>query len=206
MSTIYCFQGTLCRLGALRVTTGHTYYYRKLDEFGKEFAASVEKKVKDETDRLKKKHEVSSMQTVVAESDQQPPAEHQAVVILPADKGRKLVFDNFDFKQQVHAMTEEHQNVDVHWVTHMAVENRVSGNHLSDKKPDVDGLLQMENGQCLPSRRDHHLQRENYITLTERAITEIPCLAFLKPVVCKHIPHQYSKEMREKSEMVLYLE
>ena len=33
---------------------------------------------------------------------------------------------------------------------------------------------------------------------------EIPCLAFLKPVVCKHIPQQYSKEMAEKSEMVLY--
>ncbi|KAJ7380525.1 hypothetical protein OS493_008990 [Desmophyllum pertusum] len=193
--------GTLCRLGALRVTTGHTYYYRKLDEFGKEFAASVEKKVKDETDRLKKKHEVSSMQPVVAESDQQPPAEHQAVVILPADKGRKLVFDNFDFKTTSSCNDGRAPKCRCALGTHMAVENRVSGNHLSDKKPDVDGLLQMENGQCLPSRRDHHLQRENYITLTERAITEIPCLAFLKPVVCKHIPHQYSKEMREKSEM-----
>ena len=102
-------------------------------------------------------------------------------------------------------MTEEHQNVDVHWCTHMAVENRVSGNHLSDTKPDADGLLQMENGLCLPTRHDHHLQRQNYITLTTRAIVEIPCLAFLKPVVCQHIQHQYSKETREKSQMVLYI-
>ena len=53
------FQGSLTRLGALRVTTGHTYYYRKLDEFGKELAVSVEKKVKEETNRLKNKHELS---------------------------------------------------------------------------------------------------------------------------------------------------
>lgn len=101
-------------------------------------------------------------------------------------------------------MTEQHQNIDVHWVTHLSVENRVSGNHLSSAKPAADAVMQVENGVCLPTRHEHHLQRENYITLTERAIVEIPCLACLKPVVCKHIPHQYSKEMAEKSEMVLH--
>ena len=116
----------------------------------------------------------------------------QQSTVITADKGRKLVFDNFDFKQQVHSMTEQHQNIDVHWVTHLSVENR------------ADAVMQMENGVCLPTRHEHHLQRENYITLTERAIVEIPCLACLKPVVCKHIPHQYSKEMAEKSEMVLH--
>lgn len=200
------FQGFLTRLGALRVTTGHTYYYRKLDEFGKEFAVSVEKKVKGETNRLKNKHELSSVQLATRGSEQpQQSTEVVPSVVSPLDKGRKLVFDNFDFRQQVHTMTEEHQNVDVHWCTHMAVENRVSGNHLSDTKPDADYLLQMENGLCLPSPYDHHLQRQNYITLTTRAIVEIPSLAFLKPVVCQHIQHQYSKETREKSEMVWYL-
>lgn len=151
-----------------------------------------------------KQHEVPTVQPSVAENSQHPVVEQQQPILLPADKGRKLVFDNFDFKQHVHSMTEEHQNVDVHWVTHLSVENRVSGNHLSSEKPDIGDLLRMENGLCLPSGHKHHLQRENYITLTERAIVEIPSLAFLKPVVCKHIPHLYSKEMREKSEMVLY--
>lgn len=199
------FQGFLTRLGALRVTTGHTYYYRKLDEFGKEFAFPVEK-VNEETNRLKNKHELSSVQLATRGSEQpQQSTEVVPSVVSPLDKGRKLVFDNFDFRQQVHTMTEEHQNVDVHWCTHMAVENRVSGNHLSDTKPDADYLLQMENGLCLPSPYDHHLQRQNYITLTTTAIVEIPSLAFLKPVVCQHIQHQYSKETREKSEMVCYL-
>ena len=49
-------------------------------------------------------------------------------------------------------MTEQHQNIDVHWVTHLSVENRISGNHLSSAKPDADAVMQMENGVCLPTR------------------------------------------------------
>ena len=126
----------------------------------------------------------------------------QQSTILTADKGRKLVCDIFDFKQQVHSMTEQHQNIDVHWVTHFSVENRVSRNHWLSAKPSADAAMQMDNGVCLPTCHEHHIS--TYITLTERAIVEIPCLAFLKLVVCKHIPHQYSKEMAEKSEMALH--
>ena len=185
------------------MTTGHSYYYKKLDEFGKDHAASVQKKVKDESTRLQKKHRAPT-EAASSTSSHLPgnPTQTEQSVLISPDKGRKLVFDNFDFKQQVHSMTEEHQNVDVHWVSHLSIENRVSGSHLSSEKPAADAVMQMENGLCLPSRHEHHLQRENYITLTERAIVEIPCLAFLKPVVCRHIPHQYRKELAEKSEMV----
>ena len=44
----------------------------------------------------------------------------------------KLVFDNIDYRHEVHHMTEEHQNVDKHCVTVMVTENCVSGKHLSD--------------------------------------------------------------------------
>ena len=223
-------QGTLCRLSALRLTVSHPYYYKRMDEYGKDFAASVLGKVRNETQRLKKQHKLSTATpSTESPSSQHPPplpARTPSVVLAPAtpatespssqhpppppapsvmlapDKGRKLVFDNFDFKQRVHNMTESHQNVDIHWVTHMAVENRVSGNHLPRVKPSTDDLLQLENGLCLPSRHEHHLQRENYLTLAERAIAELPCFEFLKSVVCKHIPHQYSKQMSEKSEIV----
>ena len=129
----------------------------------------------NETARLQKNHQAPAEAPSENEGPSEPP------IMLTADKGRKLVFDNFYFKQRVHCMTEEHQNVDVYWVSHLSVENRVSGNHLSSEKPAADAVMQMENGLCLP---------------------EIPCLSFLKPVVCKHIPHQYSKEMAEKSKMV----
>ena len=179
-------------------------YYKKLDEFGKEYATSVEKKVKDETARLQKQHQAP---TEAPSSTSSTPlvteGQCRQSTVITADKGRMLVFDNFDFKQQVHSMNEQHQNIDVHWVTHLSVENHVSC-HLSSAKSAADAVMQMENGVCLPTHHEHHLQRKNYITLTERAIVEIPCLAFLKPVVCKHIPHQYSKEMAEKSEMVFH--
>ena len=84
------------------------------------------------------------------------PSASLSVVVTP-DKGRKIVLDNFAFKQHVHSMTEHHQNIDIHWVTRMAVENRVSGNHLSSVKPSPENLLQMENGLCLSSRHEHHL-------------------------------------------------
>lgn len=157
----------------------HHYYYKKTDEYGKDFAINVVQRVKNESERLKHQHGASSTQGPT-------PSASSSVVVTP-DKGRKIVFDNFDCKQHVHSMTEHHQNIDIHWVTHMAVENRVSGNHLSSVKPSPENLLQIENGLCLPSRHEHHLQRENYISLTERALVELPCLELLKSVACKHL-------------------
>ena len=194
MFFFFGLQGTLSRLSSLRLAMSHHYYYKKMDEYGKDFAINVVQRVKNESERLKHQHGASSTQGPT-------PSASSSVVITP-DKGRKIVFDNFDCKQHVHSMTEHHQNIDIHWVTHMAVENRVSGNHLSSVKPSPENLLQIENGLCLPSRHEHHLQRENCISLTERALVELPCLEFLKSVACKHIPHQFSQQMREKSEIV----
>jgi len=169
------------------------YYYKKIDEFGENFDSFIREAVKKEGAFMQK------TQQSTAPTNQ--PDQQVASVVLQADNGRKLVFDNFDFRQEVHHMTQDHQNVDVHWVTHMAVENRVSGNHLPSERPACP-IQTLENGQCLPGRLEHHLQRENYIILTERALVEIPCLSFLKGVVVQHIPHQYSKEMRQTSSIV----
>lgn len=107
-----------------------------------------------------------------------------------------------DYKQEVHHMTEDHQNVDKHCVTVMSTENRILGNHLSDKLPD-NGILEMENGKCLPNSIDNVAQRENYISLVEEIITtNIPCLNFLSDVATKYIPHQYKKETSNKTETV----
>ena len=109
------------------------------------------------------------------------------------DIGRKITFDNLDYHQEVHHMTEDHQNIDRHYVTVMSTNNRVHGHHLSDK-PSETGVFQMENGKCLPSVLDNVRQRENYITLVERVIANnIPCLHFLSDVVTTQIPHQEMK-------------
>lgn len=143
--------------------------------------------------------ESGSVHNLATDTNQQTPSNN---TVLQQDTGRKFTFDNLDYRQNVHYMTEEHQNIDNHCVTYMATENRVSGNHLSNQAPE-HGILQMENGLCLPSPYENAKQRENYITLAERVIsTNVPCMEFLAGACTPHIPHGYSKEMNEKTKTV----
>ena len=117
--------------------------------------------------------------------------------------GWKIAFDNLDVFQKVREMTEDNQNKDHHWVNHVKVTNRVSGNHLPDEKPILDSVMDLDNYKIIPTVPEHISQSANYIILIERIITEeIPCLAFCKDVVTTHIPHRYSKEMSAKTEKV----
>lgn len=119
-----------------------------------------------------------------------------------ADVGRKITIDNFDYYQEVHYMTEEHQNIDKHYLSMMATENRVAGHNLSNDPP-LNGIHEMDNGKCVPSQADHRQQRSNYLILVERLLVKnIPYLEFLADVVTQHIPHKYSKEMSQKSDTV----
>ena len=65
--------------------------------------------------------------------------------MVQPDVGRKIVFDNFDFKQNVHHITKMHRNIDNHWVSHTPTENRVSGNHLSFVRPKESAILDLVN-------------------------------------------------------------
>lgn len=100
-------------------------------------------------------------------------------------------------------MTEDHQNIDNHWVSHMSVENRVSGNHLSMDKPVEKSLLKIENAKFVPNKIEHVLQRDNYSALVSRILVDnIPCLHFLEEYASRHIKHEYTSEMMEKTENV----
>lgn len=202
-------KGTLCRFGVLRLTTSHTQYYKKMDEFGGNFDKIIKSDVEKDCNFLwVRQSQMETPQTVAVtasdepnlplsgqghtqcDTDNQLTSEHPTIAGLLPTAGGKIVFDNFDFATKVHNMNQDHQNSDVHWVTHMAVNNRVSGNYLPSGKPICD-ILCLENGKCLPNIYEHHLQRENYITLTERFIVEIPCLyiSFLESVVIQSTFH-----------------
>ena len=69
------------------------------------------------------------------------------------------------------------------------------------KKPD--GIMDLENGKCIPSTGDHILQRRNFVTLVERVVVaNIQSLEFLADIVTPHIQHKYSSEMRKKTNAV----
>ena len=66
-------------------------------------------------------------------------------------------------------MTASEQNQDFHWLNHIMVENRVSGNHLvSIKQRDI---LDVQNITCLPNVTYNIKQRMDYIILTSRMIS-----------------------------------
>ncbi|KAJ7389081.1 hypothetical protein OS493_033663 [Desmophyllum pertusum] len=194
---------SIARLSTLRLAVSHTYLYKKLDEFGKEHTKSITDAVTNQGQYMAQEAVTSASMDPVeprasTESQANPPPCRET--IHKPDVGRKITFDNLDYRQEVHHMTEEHQNIDKHYVTAMSTENRVYGHHLSDKSPDR-GVLDMENGKCLPSVQDNARQRDNYITLAERIISSnIPCLYPLSDVSTPHIPHQYSQEMKNVSD------
>lgn len=127
---------------------------------------------------------------------------HNVQVVLQPDYGRKITFDNFDIYQEVHRMTEQHQNKDKHYVTVMSTENRISGAHLEQNEPVCD-IAALENGKCVPNQTDHQKQKENYVVLVTRILTaNIQCLKHLEEAVTKHIPHRYFKETAQETDTV----
>lgn len=166
----------------------------KDDYFDEEFISAINKKVQEVQHEPKLIYEDKKFE------------EKSELKKVPSDIitfGRKITFDNIDLFVQPHEVTEDHPNQDIHWVSAMATENRVSGNHLSSEKPKPEKLLGMDNALCLPNTNDHKLQRKNYAALVGRIVTKhVNCLAFLEDVAVKHIRHQYSKEAANPTKTV----
>ncbi len=121
---------------------------------------------------------------------------------LPPDIGRKFTLDNIDIHQSTHDMTESHQNPNAHYCSLISTDNRVPGNHLANEGP-ISPIAELENGSMCPNKVEHQKQRQNYIQLVGRILTKyIPCLESLKDVALNHIPHQYSREMKEPTDTV----
>jgi hypothetical protein len=163
------------------LVTSPNHLYKKLEEFGENHDANVKEMVEQDSKYLAN-----------STTDTKPSA------------GFKLTIDNVDYRQSTHYMTEEHQNIDKHYVSINATTNRVSSSHLSDKV-QTDGINHMENGNCIPSHTEQKLQRDNYVTLVQRVLVEhIPCLSIFKDIVQKHIPHKYHKETSKPTESVSF--
>ena len=132
----------MSKFAPLRLVTSPTHLYKKLEEFGKGYDDAVKEMVQTDCKwfaEVVNKEQDSSQEEVSASTTSKP------------SPGFKLTIGNVDYRQCVHYMTEEHQNVDKHYVTVNATTNRVSGNHLSTATP-LNGILKMENGKCIPNR------------------------------------------------------
>lgn len=85
-------------------------------------------------------------------------------------------------------MTQDDQNKDYHWVNHMKVTNRVSGNNLNDDKPILSNLADLDNSKVIPSLADHTFQKQDYIFMIKRIlVNEVPYLEFCKEIGRAHV-------------------
>lgn len=110
-----------------------------------------------------------------------------------------IVMDNVDFFMKAHQQSSLTSNKSLHWIHHIAVEDRVPTRHLSDVRPDVD-ITTYDVGCSLPgSEEQAHIRRE-FIVLGSRLLTQhFDVFKPLSKVVVNNIPHDYSEEMSARS-------
>lgn len=110
-----------------------------------------------------------------------------------------IIFDNLDFFMHTHHQSSLHSNKSIHWIHHIAVQDRVPIYHLANDKP-IGNLLDYDLNLSLPSQNEQMQMRREFIVFTSRILSSY--LSVFKPfsnVVVRHIPHQYSAEMAQHS-------
>lgn len=110
-----------------------------------------------------------------------------------------IIFDNLDFFIRTHHQSLTRANTSLHWIHHVAVEDRVPIYQLSRDKP-VHSVMDYDIGKSLPGPDIQAHLRLEFIILGSRIFTQyLSAFQPLSSVVIKHIPHQYSAEMTEPS-------
>ena len=92
--------------------------------------------------------------------------------------------------------------MDHHWFHLYAVKDRITGIDLPNDSPVAD-IEHLPLHTFLPSAQDCNSLQSEFGTLIARVITDrITYLHPCKNVVTLHIPHRYSNEMKQKSDVV----
>lgn len=98
-------------------------------------------------------------------------------------------------------MTQDHQNVSRHFTQIMALVDRVNCEHLLDEP--VGHLVNIENGEFLPSVEDNYTLRKDMIQVVSNILVEsLPSFKVFKNIYPSHFEHIYSKDMAKKSTVV----
>ena len=114
----------------------------------------------------------------------------------------QIIGDNLDTSQKASGQTLTHRGKTHHWFSLYAVKDRVSGNHLQNDHALAD-VSKLPLSTWLPSMSDCVTLRDEFITLVSRVLVKnFTAFAFLRDAVVDHIPHEYSAQMKQKSEIV----
>lgn len=113
--------------------------------------------------------------------------------------GYKIVFDNIDKDVKPRHMTSDNQTRSLHYVQSYAVKDRVNYDCLSGERRTKVCIFDI-----LPTKEDYDILKKNFAVLVSRVMVKfIPYFTSdYKELPTKHIPHEHSKEMATKSDIV----
>ena len=120
----------------------------------------------------------------------------------PIDYG--LNGDNLDWIRRPSVYSTQRDTESIHWFNVLCYHNQVSDWDLPDDQP-IRPIMDLPNSSFLPSTEEHSKLRHDYIILVSRTLIKY-CKYFkqFSKMVTSHIPHQFSKEMKQQSEVVSY--
>ena len=143
----------------------------------------------------------------------EPPPEHSAICGNISEAAHKplhykLEVDNIDKTIKPRHMREDAQTKSLHYVQIYCARHRVDFSALSDEQPSEIRIDR--NSLCdkmLPSDEDHIQMKENFAILIARTMCgNVPFFSDegnkFKALIESHIPHKYSTEMAQLSEVV----
>ena len=116
---------------------------------------------------------------------------------IKADAVVKFVGDNVDKQRYVRDYRSDNQGQMLHMYSILVGRSRTPAPELQDTGT-VSKLEEIPNDSFLPQSTDIQAVKANLVILVRRILTE-----FLTKVVPKHILHQYSNKMAEKSEVIV---
>ena len=114
--------------------------------------------------------------------------------------GMKLVLDNIDKTVRPRHQTSDAQTKSLHYIQVYGVKDRVNFTGLSTSPPPIDKSVY----DILPSGIEYQTLKDNFAILVARILVEhIPFFREdFSGLITNHIPHCYSTEMTNKSEVV----
>ena len=133
-----------------------------------------------------------------------PPSQHSSTVNSCPWCGFKICGDNIDKSVHCRHMRIDKQTQSLHYFHSYAVRDRVDCSRLSDDPNTSPNTAEEVIATVLPSDKDDAIVHDDFAILVARILCKH--MSFFKEtyadVVDWHIPHKFSKEMSQKSEVV----
>ena len=118
--------------------------------------------------------------------------------------GYRFNIDNLDFYIKVRDMTSDNQNKMKHYVQVMALGDRVSCEHLSDKNP-VGRLSEVGHENFLPNGDDMNNLKKDMIHVVALVLIEnMKEFKVFEGCYPQFFEHEYSEKMKEKTDVVRF--